>query len=987
MNARSVRNNGVLHALTRIRHLAGAFTMASAVALTFSVSPTSVYAQQTVGSVYGKASAGSSVTAESLETGAKRTVTAGSDGSYRIGALPPGNYKVTFNDGGNTVSKDVSVSINSNTLVTSGNEVLELEKFVVGGLSVNPIDFGNTETVTVFNVKTLDLLPVARNPTSVALLAPGTTLGDTAFGDPFNGNLVSFAGASVAENAYFINGFNVSNFRNGLDPANIPFDFYNQFEIKTGGYGAEFGRSTGGVINATTKSGSNEYHAGANFYFQPDAGRKNAPNSFYTNANGVLTPLAFNSADYWQEWDANVWASGPIWKNKVFFYGLYNARNREREDAITNGTRMLHRSIDDPFYAVKIDITPFDGHRFEYTGFQDKSRQTDHEYDFDYQTGVVSGTPAINYYDRGGRTHIGKYSGVFFDKLQVSAMFGKSTQDRTDSGSEDAKPFIYDGRSGSLVYIQGNPNLLIAAARDQRKATRFDVEYPIELWGNHRLRAGFDREDNKSEDLSYYSGGIYYRYYAIPGSGQINGATVPTPNVGAVRARVYENGGSFQVKSDAWYIEDNWSLLNDRLNLRIGLRNESFENLNGEGNTFIEVTDQKAPRIAASYDLFGDKKTKVSFNYGRYHLPIASNTNVRLAGGELFTEEYFALTSVNADGTPVIGAKIGGTNTFSDGSVKDRRAIVDMDIKPMYQDEFMVGIQHALNKDVSIGTRFTHRIISGTAIDDMIVDHALTAWAQQNGFGGFNAEGLHAYVLSNPGRDIHMFWDFNENGTLEANEEALLTSEMLGYPKASRMYYALELYVEKVWDGKWSASFSYTWSQSYGNYEGQVLSDNGQDDAGITILFDSPMATENTYGFLPNDRRHQFKAFGSYSLTSELSIGSSILLASGRPINRIGWRNDPVRGATSNDYFAVPRGTVGTTDWVFNTNLSLIYRPKWANNRVTFSLDAFNVLNGKAVTEVVETYQNASGGTDYSYGTPSSWQRPRYFRLSANFEY
>ncbi len=979
MNARSVRNNGVPSALTRIRHMAGAFTMATALALTFSVTSNTAYAQQTTGAVYGKAPAGSSVIAESVETGAKRTVTAGSDGNYRIGALPPGNYKVTLSDG---TAKDVSVSVGSNTLVATGNEVLELEKFVVGGLSVNPIDFGSTETVAVFNEKTLDLLPVARNPTAVALLAPGTTLGDTAFG-----NLASFGGASVAENAYFVNGFNISNFRNGLDPADIPFEFYNQFEVKTGGYSAEFGRSTGGVINATTKSGSNEYHAGANFYFQPDVGRENAPDSYFNNAAGVKTPLVYNSADYWQEWQANVWASGPIWKNKIFFYGLYNARNIEREDAIINGTRMLKRNVDDPFYAVKIDITPFDGHRLEYTGFQDESRQVDTEYDFNYQTGVVSGTPATNYYDRGGKTHIGKYTGVFFDKLQVSAMFGKSEQNRTDSGSEDAKPFIYDGRSGSLVYIQGNPNLLISTASDKREATRLDLEYPFELWGNHRLRAGFDREDNLSDDLSLYSGGLYYRYYAIPGSGMINGVTVPSPNVGAVRSRIYQNGGSFQVKSDAWYLEDNWSLLNDRLNLRLGVRNESFENLNGEGNTFIKVTNQKAPRLAASYDLRGDKKTKVFANYGRYHLPIASNTNVRLAGGELFTEEYHVLTSVNADGTPVIGAKLGGTNVYSDGTVKDRRAIVDLDVKPMYQDEFIVGFQHALNKDISVGARFTHRIISGTAMDDMIVDHALTAWAQDNGFGGFDATGLHAYVLANPGRDVRMFWDFSGNGSLEANEEAVLTAEMLGYPSASRTYYALELFAEKVWDGKWNASFSYTWSQSYGNYEGWVLSDNGQDDAGITILFDSPMATENTRGFLPNDRRHQFKVFGAYALTPELTLGTNILLSSGRPINKIGWRNDPVRGSTSNDYFAAPRGTMGNTDWVFNTNLSLVYRPNWAEKRVSFTLDAFNIFNGKAVTEVVETYQNTAGGTDYTYGTPSAWQRPRYFRLSANFEY
>lgn len=981
MNARSVRNNGVLSALTRIRLSAGVFTMAAALALTFSVG----HAQQTAGSVNGKATAGSTVTAESTDTGFKRSVTVSSDGTFRIGSLPPGNYKVTYTENGAPVTKDATVAIGSSTLVGTGSDVLELEKFVVGGLSVNPIDFGNMESVSVFNEKTLDLLPIARNTSAVALLAPGTTQGDTAFG-----NLISFGGASVAENAYFVNGFNISNFRNGLDPADVPYEFYSQFEIKTGGYGAEFGRSTGGVISATTKSGTNEYKAGANFYFSPDAGRENAPDVFYTNTAGAYVPLVYNSADYYQEWNANVFASGPLWKNKIFFYGLYNARKLNREDVTTNGTQMNLRTIDDPFYAAKIDIVPFEGHRLEYTGFQDESRQIDSQLPWSLTTKalVPGGTPSDTFTDTGGRTHIARYSGTFFEKLEVSAMWGKSSQNRTASGTQDAVPFIYDGRSGSLVYIQGNPNLTVSQAADYRVAKRLDLSFPVDFMGKHRLRAGYDVENNHSEDLTFYSGHLYYRYYAIPSSGKINGVTVPTPNVGAVRERVYENGGSFKVDSTAWYVEDTWTLLNDRLSLRLGVRNESFENKDGQDNTFIKVTGQKAPRISATYDLTGDKKTKIFANFGRYHLPVASNTNVRLAGGEFFTEKYFTLTGVNADGTPVKGAQLGSTTVLSDGSIHDRREIVDMDIAPMYQDEYILGFQHALTKDVSLGARFTYRGISGTAMDDMIVDHALTAWAQTHGFGGFSALGEHAYVLANPGRPIHMFWDFNGNGTLESSEEATLTPDMLGYPKASRSYYAMELFAEKVWDGKWNASFSYTWSQSMGNYEGWVLSDNGQDDAGITILFDSPALAANTRGYLANDRRHQFKAFGAYALTPEISIGANVSLSSGRPINVIGTNpNDNIASGYGAAYLLVPRGTAGTTDWVFNTNLSLMYRPKWGKDRFTFGLDVFNILNGKAVTEVVETSQNAAGGAEPSYGLPTSWQRPRYFRLSASFEY
>jgi hypothetical protein len=939
----------------------------------------------TAGAVFGRATAGTTVTAEQMGTGSKRTGVTLSDGTFRIGALPPGAYKVTYTDStGKVQTRQVDVSIGSNTEV-AGDSIVQIDKFVVSAGSINPVDFRSTEAVTIFNEKQINLLPIPRDPTSVALLAPGTTQGDTAFG-----NLASFGGASVAENAYFVNGFNISNFRNGLDPATVPFEFYNEFEIKTGAYSAEFGRSTGGVINASTKSGSNEYRAGANFFFSPDDGRWNAPNSYYTNDRGVVTPLVYNSRDYSQSWQSNAYVSGPIWKNKIFFYGLYQLRDAKREDVVTEGTRFLARSSKDPFWGAKIDILPFDGHRLEYTGFRDESRTTSLERDYALATGAVSGATSTSFEDTGGTTHIGRYTGTFFEKLTVSAMYGTSLQNRTAYGTDDLLPVIFDGRTGSLVYVQGNSAILTTeSASDKRKAYRLDAEYPFTLLGSHRVRAGLDREDNLSLENSRYSGGVYMRYYAIPASRVINGAPVPAGATAAVRSRVYRNGGSFSVKSNAWYAEDNWTTLENRLTLRLGIRNEAFENLDSQDKTFIKVTNQFAPRLGASYDLFGNQKTKLFANWGRYHLPVASNTNVRLAGGEFFTEKYNVLTSVDANGkNPVLGAQIGNLTTYSDGSVHDRREIVDMDIRPMYQDEIVIGVQHALDKKLSVGARFINRSLDGTAMDDLIVDHALTAWGKANGFPTFDATGVHAYVLANPGQPIRMFWDFNGNGTLEAREEARLTPQQLQYPSATRKYNAVELFGERMWDGKWNAQVSYTWAQSYGNYEGWVLSDNGQDDAGITQMFDSPLLTRNTYGKLPNDRRHQFKGFGSYALTKDITLGLNQLIASGRPKNRIGTTVDAVAGNYGVAYLLAPRGSVGTTDWVWKTDLALTYRPKIGNlRRVTFQLDVFNIFNNKAVTEVVETAEDAAGGVDRKYGVASSWQSPRSTRLAVSLDF
>src|SRR6185369_7272964 len=184
----------------------------------------------------------------------------------------------------------VDVAIDSGTLVEgSGGDVLQLEKIVVGAMSINPVDFSQTTSVSIYTDKQIELLPVGRSTTEIALLSPGTVTGDSTWGLP------SFGGASVAENSYFLNGFNVTSFFRGLGGASIPFEFYNQFEVNTGAYSAEFGRSTGGVINATSKSGSNQFHFAANAYYWPDAGRANLPDVYYSNAAGAVVPYSFNS--------------------------------------------------------------------------------------------------------------------------------------------------------------------------------------------------------------------------------------------------------------------------------------------------------------------------------------------------------------------------------------------------------------------------------------------------------------------------------------------------------------------------------------------------------------------------------------------------------------------------------------------------------------------------------------------------------------------
>ena len=178
----------------------------------------------------------------------------------------------------------------------------------------------------------IERLPITRDPNAVVLMAPGAVYGDTAFGTGRRREhygtgygYASLGGASVAENVYYINGMNVTNFRNGLGASTVPFEFYDQFQLKTGGFGAEFGRATGGVINSVTKRGTNEWQFTVGGYYGPDALRGSVPNVEHPSSRCRYDSVG--GLDEKDEFDLFVSAGGPLVRDRLLVYGIYDFRS------------------------------------------------------------------------------------------------------------------------------------------------------------------------------------------------------------------------------------------------------------------------------------------------------------------------------------------------------------------------------------------------------------------------------------------------------------------------------------------------------------------------------------------------------------------------------------------------------------------------------------------------------------------------------------
>ncbi|MEN9661660.1 MAG: hypothetical protein RL324_609 [Verrucomicrobiota bacterium] len=947
-------------------------------AVAFLTTNTALAQSNIQGFIYGSAGTSakdSVVTVVNSATGLKRTTTADAIGQFNIPALPPGRYTVTIG----TNKSEAEVNLGTGTEIRFDRPVDQTVRMAAVDVSaeqVPPIDMSRVESVTIFHTDMIAELPVERNSTAVALLAPGTAQGVAGFG-----NLASFGGSSVAENAYYVNGFNLTNFRTGLGGGTVPFEFYDEMEVKTGGYGAEFGRSTGGVINATTKSGSNTFHAGANFYYTPNAQQATTPT---VAKDGVI--YSNTKFDYSQSYSYNLFASGPFIKNKVFFYGLYNGRKTRAESA-RSGTTFSTAQSTSPFMSGKIDWNITDKHSLSLTAISDRRNTLSDSFVFDPSTRYKGASRGAVISNNGGRDYIVNYSGQITSDLTVTALWGKGTQAGTDK-PQGLAPYIVDGRSGPATVVSGS-SARPTTLDETRKSYRLDATYRFRLMGGHSLRFGYDREDMASvTETGYAVGGIYYRYYpAVGGVTKVNGVTIPADATQYVRQQAYSNFGSFSTIAKAAYFDDSWKPNDGRLLLSIGLRNDEFNNKNKNGESFVSLKKQLAPRLGLNFDVNQDGKSKLYANWGRYTMPIANNTNIRFSGGEVYSQDYYVLKSVDASTKlPTVGAQL-GTKYYlpgEDGTMKDPKTIVNQDLKPMYQDELIVGYQKQLNQNWVVGMRGTSRVMTHF-IEDIGVDLIP------------GNDDTYVDVLTNPGQTLRIWGDAGDGKGLR---QFVLSPSQQTYggqqqPLVSRKYYALEFSFERVNHGKGWLQGSYTLSHSYGNNEGSVYSDIAQADNGLTQLFDYPQIMDGSYGNLNNDRRHNFKIMGGYKLNKEFQVSATGSIQSGAPKVAMGYY--PNADANLSAYGAAykyvngkltPRGSLGTQKMLKQLNVSLKYTPEWAKNKVSFGMDIYNIFNTHTVTETSATAENGGSGVPYGgFGLPTAFQPSRYMRVSASYKY
>ena len=1018
-----------------------------------------VHAQSTTGAIYGTVTGneGATVLVQN-NSGFSRTVTVDANGRYNVNTLPVGTYTVTVENGGKVIgTRTVTVRSGAGADASFGGPTT-LDTVTVTANSAPVIDITSVDARSVLTTEQLERLPLGRSAESIALLAPGAVSGAAGY----FGGLVSFGGSGVSENAYYVNGYFTGEPLSNLGGFSLPFGSIEQQETYIGGYSAKYGRSDGGVINQIGKRGTNEWKFGAQVTYTPKSLRGDQLDRYYPNldfseansnpnlpstcgANGTTlcqytyTSPALAGQLYSRGKESTSWShqysayvGGPLLKDRLF---AFVSAEWTKADSITapirNGTQLTNSTTKTPKVYAKVDWNITDNHFLELTYLSQK-RDIDGTYNtYDFATATTGALQATipDPYREKNTYLIAKYTGYLTDNLTFSATYGrgKLTKTQINPSIIPGVPYLSSTSNQNPAITGGTPITNTQGgyagidAEDKTHGLRADLEWVL---GNHTLTAGIDNikfEASNEGQAQLVDRWIYSRATGNIVSGHVGTpVSASNPNGYFAYKLLFSTSTSMSLQQKAYFLEDRWQIT-DNLLLSLGLRNDRFTNYNNVGATYLDAKNQWAPRLGFAWDVFGDSSLKVFGNAGRYFLALPNNVAIRGASASTYTRDYYTYTGIDANGTPTGLTPVpridGGSGPYSSngeyGTPVDVQAFAPSDLKSMYQDEYILGMEKLLTSNWMLGAKLTSRSLK-SSVDDVCDPYTLMS---ANGLtpinfvnGKFIAQGAtgspvevaYCYMFNPGGTNTFSLANTDANGNPTGSRtEVTMTSQDWRFPdKMKRDYNGLDVYLEHPFDGKWEARFDYTFSKSKGNNEGQVKSEFGQDNISKTQDWDAAEIMTYAGGYLANDRRHQFKARGSYQIAEDWLIGANVRILSGAPISCLGYFNpgnidensgaaDPIGyGASYHTCF----GQIATpgskrTPWTKTIDLGLTYRPSFLEKKLALGVQVRNVLNERAVTQVNVTSETSAYTVSNTYLLPIALQTPRTVTFTATYDF
>jgi outer membrane receptor for ferrienterochelin and colicin len=868
--------------------------------------------------------------------GTQSTIT-GRDGSYRIPLLPPGSYSVTAKLAGFQNSEQtVVVQLDRTATADFRLRAMLKQEIVVTG-EVPVVDTTSTTSGSNFNDRDIRTLPTGRNYTSVVLVSPGVTA-QVSNTSTFS-NTIAVYGSSGLENSYIIDGTDTSGVEYGAQGKELNFEFIQEVDVKTAGYQAEYGRSTGGIINVITKSGGNDFHGDGFGYYTSDSLQAN---NKHPNENLFGTNQGFTQYDY------GVDLGGFILKDRLWFFGAYDRVKNTTTNEITappNGGALVKSPSLRNLGAGKITWRISPSHSFIASFLMDPRVDTGaindgaHTLNGDFST-------FLGRQDFGGRDYAGRYYGLFGSSWVATAQFARHQERNSVSPATAA--------GEGIEYIDSRNNNIqsggFGLVQDKSFKRYFGGGSITKYLGNHEFKVGLEYETQDATVTKMMSGGqqvklldnsadpanpIIYRhfYWTIPTASLPD--NVPTSQLSAVPKH----------KMISAYFQDSWKIL-PNLTLNAGLRWDEQKIYDSIGVKQIDLNDEFAPRLGLIWDPSKDHRTKVYGSFGFFYEQIPMDLVIRSYSYERQPVIY-NFDPVSIVPNDVAAALAADKNNIKGGFTEP----ADPNIKGQYLREFLFGVEREVIPNLAVGVKYVYRNYQRT-IEDFVCDSSAD------------------YCIGNPGKGIM------------SNLFSLDYVDGLPAPKPQRIFRGVQLDVTKRFSDNWSLVASYLWSKLQGNYDGgfaPYTQPFGTADPNISAAYDyydfftkGPVPCTSTdadgncltngppfpytaTGYLSNDRRHQIKLYGTYVTPFNLSVGFAAYFRTGTPVSRLGYSVAYDRW----EFFLTQRGTDGRVPSDYEVDLHFGYPLQLGPVTVTALVDIFQLLNVQRATFLDERYNTA----------------------------
>ncbi len=817
-------------------------------------------------------------------------LTTDESGTYRFPSLPPGRYELLARLSGFAPARVVDIELKLGvelridlTLRPAG--VTERVEVV----SASPVvAITQSARATSLRDEEIEKMPRGRDFTSLATQVAGTN-NESKLGG------IAIDGSSSSENRYIIDGVETGDTWVGTSAENLVTDFVEELQVKSSGYSAEYGGSTGGVLNAITKSGSNGWHGEALLYWSGDAlDAGPRPTLRLKPTDESVAEYVTYPEDRYHQLEAGFTLSGPIVRDRVWFFAGYIPSFRPLDRTVTfladgtTGTYHQQARLDQAAASLTAQLGPRWRARAAF------SMGTYRE-DAQLPPQDGSGNPAAEYSIRGVYPNYSASASLDFtpgSRALLSLRAGYFFNDWYNEGVYRGDQYVYQtsavGFPGVPPQYQqplGYANVPSNWSSDKQTGPRLTIALDGTVFfsaaGRHQLKGGIQLDQPGLDTLQGQTGNEIDLYWGQDFDGQSGAfgyyqiSSNPVfPNRGPITQ------GEARVNNLGLFVQDSWRL-GKRLTLNLGLRTENEHVPSFANDPRIPMTaihfgfgEKLAPRLGFAWDATGDGKTKLYGSWGVFYDITKLLMPLIYFGGNKGQIYWYTLDSGdigtivdNPECPPTCpGSLILGPLVFPSQPANDpENNQIDPDLKPMRTQEAVLGVEREVRPGLSVSARYIHKQL------DMAVEDIHTLDAQMNLLS----------AIGNPG--------FGRAATIYPQGG----TSPVPFPKAKRDYDAVELALDKRLSSHWSARASYTWSRLYGNYSGLVGSDyfDGNVAPNVTAAFDYPLMSfdergEPVYGVLATDRTHQLKAQLLLDFPFGTSVGASWFGASGIPRTR-----------------------------------------------------------------------------------------------------